>query len=110
MLERQALPERPFDPDEPEAIPQTDQSEGDASADARGRGAAAKSRAAEARKAKRIKGRTIYLPDDLFERILVQAHRRGRTISEYVAAVMDRSIPDHRAKARPETPEAPTTV
>ena len=51
---------------------------------------------AEARAAKRIKGRTIYLHDDLFERIIVQAHRRGRTISEYVAAVLDRQVPDHR--------------
>src|ERR1035438_3904843 len=33
---------------------------------------------------KRIKGHTIYLPDDLFERILVAAHRREKTISDYV--------------------------
>ena len=52
--------------------------------------------AADARAAKRIKGRTIYLPDDLFERILVQAHRRDRTISEYVTAILERQVPDHR--------------
>ena len=46
--------------------------------------------------AKKIKGRTIYLPDDLFERILVQAHRRDRTISEYVTMILDRQVPDHR--------------
>src|SRR4051812_15073322 len=47
----------------------------------------------------RIKGRTIYLHDALFERILVQAHRRGVTISDYVAGVLDRQVPDHRARA-----------
>jgi hypothetical protein len=41
-------------------------------------------------------GRTIYLGDDLFERIIVQAHRRGRTISEYVAGILERQVPDHR--------------
>ena len=50
----------------------------------------------------RIRGRTIYLPDDLFERILVQAHRRDRTISEYVAGILERQVPDHRvARAEP---------
>jgi hypothetical protein len=70
---------------------------------ARGRGAAPRRpRAADARAAKRIRGRTIYLPDDLFERILVQAHRRDRTISEYVAAILERQVPDHRiARAEP---------
>jgi hypothetical protein len=63
----------------------------------KGRGTASrKSKAAEARNAKKIKGRTIYLPDDLFERILVQAHRRSRTISEYVTAVLERQVPDYR--------------
>jgi hypothetical protein len=45
---------------------------------------------------RRIKGRTIYLPDDLFERILVQAHRRDRTISEYVTGILERQVPNHR--------------
>jgi hypothetical protein len=50
----------------------------------------------------RIRGRTIYLPDDLFERILVQAHRHDRTISEYVAGILERQVPDHRiARAEP---------
>lgn len=54
------------------------------------------------RPARRIKGRTIYLPDDLFERILVQAHRHDRTISEYVAGILERQVPDHRtARAEP---------
>ncbi len=56
----------------------------------------------DARAARRIRGRTIYLPDDLFERILVQAHRRDRTISEYVAGILERQVPDHRtARAEP---------
>jgi hypothetical protein len=28
--------------------------------------------------------------------LIVQAHRRNRTISEYVAAILDRQVPDHR--------------
>jgi hypothetical protein len=46
--------------------------------------------------AKKAKGRTIYLSDDLFERIIVQAHRRDKTISEYVAMILERQVPDHR--------------
>jgi hypothetical protein len=46
--------------------------------------------------ASKARARTIYLPDDLFERIIVQAHRRDCTISEYVAALLDRQVPDHR--------------
>ena len=54
------------------------------------------SRAPASRAAKRIKGRTVYLPDDLFERILVQAHRRDLTISDYIAMLLERHVPDHR--------------
>lgn len=46
--------------------------------------------------AKRIKGRTVYIPDDLFERIIVQAHRRDVTISDYVCLLLERHVPDHR--------------
>jgi hypothetical protein len=64
---------------------------------ARGRGATArKPKTADTRTAKRVKARTIHLHDDLFERIIVQAHRRNRTISEYVASILDRQVPDHR--------------
>ena len=73
----------------------------------RGRGGTPKKvRAVDARTAKRIRGRTIYLPDDLFERFLVQAHRRDRTISEYVAGILERQVPDHRI-ARAETAGEP---
>jgi hypothetical protein len=41
-------------------------------------------------------GRTIYLDDDLFERVLVQAHRKKLTISDYVAGLLNRHVPDHR--------------
>lgn len=46
--------------------------------------------------AKKPKGRTVYLSDDLFERIIVQAHRRDKTISEYVSMILERQVPDHR--------------
>src|SRR6266545_757286 len=48
------------------------------------------------RQAKKPKGRTVYLSDDLFERILVQAHRKDKTISEYVSLILERQVPDHR--------------
>lgn len=95
LLERAPLEPPAADTDEPEVAPQPDPS--DVEPTARGRGAAPrKPKAADARPAKRVKGRTIYLHDDLFERIIVQAHRRGRTISEYVSAVLERQVPDHR--------------
>jgi hypothetical protein len=69
--------------------------EADLADEVKGRGPASRKPrpAASGRKAK---GRTIYLDDGLFERILVQAHRKDRTISEYVAAILDRQVPDHR--------------
>jgi hypothetical protein len=65
----------------------------------KGRGAnpvAKPGRAPTARTARRIKGRTVYIPDDLFERIIVQAHRRDVTISDYVCLLLERHVPDHR--------------
>jgi hypothetical protein len=56
--------------------------------------------------AKKMKGRTIYLPDDLFERVVVQSLRRGRTISEYVQAILERQVPDHRTIQAVEPDEA----
>lgn len=50
-------------------------------------------------------GRTIYLSEDLFERIIVQAHRRKRTISEYVEAILERQVPDHRVIRGKDAPE-----
>ena len=41
-------------------------------------------------------GHTIYIPDALFERIMVQAHRKKKTISEYVSLILDRQVPDYR--------------
>jgi hypothetical protein len=59
-------------------------------------GSSTRSRVAASAAKRTTKPRTIHLPDDLFERILVQAHRRDRTISEYVANLLDRHVPDHR--------------
>jgi hypothetical protein len=99
VLERSTQPSTPpaTEPEGPEAPPPADPGDVEPSPSSRGRGASPrKTRAVDARAARRIKGRTIYLPDDLFERILVQAHRRDRTISEYVAAILERQVPDHR--------------
>lgn len=101
MLERTTQPDA-IEADEPDLSPIGDAGPSpDAEPAAKGRGATPrKTRGIEARAAKRIKGHTIYLPDDLFERLLVQAHRRNRTISEYVAAILDRQVPDHRTITR----------
>ncbi|MBV8429856.1 MAG: hypothetical protein JO244_01750 [Solirubrobacterales bacterium] len=55
--------------------------------------------------AKKPKGRTVYLSDDLFERIIVQAHRRDKTISEYVSMILERQVPDHRTVRADSTDE-----
>lgn len=55
-----------------------------------------KSRGPAGKGGQSVKGRTIYLPEMLFERIMVQAHRKGRTISEYVTAILERQVPDYR--------------
>jgi hypothetical protein len=100
VLERALPPDSPeqAEPDELEVMASaTEPMATDSPAVSKGKVAAAKrNRSADARAAKRIKGRTIYLPDDLFERIIVQAHRRNRTISEYVTAILDRQVPEHR--------------
>lgn len=92
--EREKTPPRPAavaaeaEADEAEAVEPTPQ---------RGRGGnSSRSRAATTAGAKKTKARTIHLPDDLFERILVQSHRRDKTISEYVSMLLDRHVPDHR--------------
>jgi hypothetical protein len=52
-------------------------------------------------------GHTIYLPDALFERIMVQAHRKKKTISDYVAAILERQVPDYRtSRAEPGDSDA----
>lgn len=90
VLEREKTQPKPVavepepEPEEVEAVEPTP---------TKGRGA--RPRAASAAK-RTTKPRTIHLPDDLFERILVQAHRRDRTISEYIAGLLDRHVPDHR--------------
>jgi hypothetical protein len=61
----------------------------------RGRGGRAP-KAAAPRPAKKIPGRTLYINDDLWERIIVQAHRKRKTYSEYVESILERQVPDHR--------------
>jgi hypothetical protein len=99
VLERPAPPE-PVEGDEPDAPAEPEPS--------KGRGAVArKPKATDARAAKRIKGRTIYVPDDLWERVIVQSHRRGKTYSEYVVGILERQVPDHRViRAEPDAPDA----
>lgn len=93
VLERAATPPKPVATDEPAESPI-----GDSEPTTRSRGASTRvdppSRSARA--AKRSKGRTIYIDDGLWERIIVQAHRKDRTISEYVCALLERHVPDHR--------------
>jgi hypothetical protein len=90
VLER-AQPPSPESPVESEASP--------VEANPKGRGGAQApkpARPSAARIVKKSKGRTVYLPDDLFERIIVQAHRRDLTISDYIASLLERHVPDHR--------------
>jgi hypothetical protein len=55
-----------------------------------------------AKKSKLGAGRTIHLQDDLFERIMVHTHGRGKNISEYVAWVLERQVPDRvPSKSKP---------
>jgi hypothetical protein len=49
-------------------------------------------------KAKKIKGRTVYAPYDLWERVIIQSNRRDLTISDYVCLILERHVPDDRAK------------
>lgn len=68
-------------------------------ADIEGRGAASPSTSAGARtgkRDKRVKGRTLYFHDDLWERLIVQAHRKDLTISDYAAFMLNKHVPNHR--------------
>jgi hypothetical protein len=97
---KRAMPPKPAPAVEADGqdVPQGDDSPEPEAASGTGRGSAPRkaARTTDARAARKIKGRIIYLPDDLFVRILVQAHRRNRTIREYVAGILDRQVPDHR--------------
>lgn len=106
VLER-ATPHDPVERDEPEvdAREAVDEATEPGASTAKGKGGAGRRpRAVEGRAARRAKGRTIYLPDDLFERILIQSHRRDKTISEYVTMVLERQVPDYR-QVRPDPAE-----
>jgi hypothetical protein len=67
----------------------------------KGRGVARKGKAAPTSSSRQdVKGHTIYMHESLFERIMVQAHRKRKTISEYVAGILDRQVPDYRTAGR----------
>ena len=111
ILERQsAPPNRPpaegvKSPGEPtaDAEPKAGADDSGEPTTGKGRGGARKGASSlTARQAKKIKGRTIYLADDLFERVMVQAHRRELTISDYVAWILNRHVPDHRGRGAGE--------
>lgn len=93
VLENEKTQRKPVDV---ESESESDERETVEPTPSRGRGGSS-TRSRTSTPAKRTtKPRTIHLADDLFERILVQAHRRDRTISEYVAGLLDRHVPDHR--------------
>jgi hypothetical protein len=98
VLER-TTPHNPPESDDPDFSPTGETAASPDVEPAKGRGGR-KSQPPASRAAKKITGHTIYMPDDLFERIMVQAHRRKRTISEYVAAILERQVPDHRTVVR----------
>src|SRR4051794_11858231 len=96
----------------PEDVAQAEVVDGETAGTGKGRGRRPADRdpsrkiQATTRTAKKIKGHTIYLPDDLFERIMVQSHRRDKTISDYVCAILERQVPDHRTIQAAEPDEA----
>jgi hypothetical protein len=100
LLERPTRPDQLGESEEPEPAELAAAAEGTAAEPepepSKGRGAPPRKASKPESRPAKVKGRTIYLHDDLFERILVQAHRRGKTISDYVAAVLERQVPDHR--------------
>jgi hypothetical protein len=62
-------------------------------------------KARTAARAARRTGRTVYIPDDLWERVIVQSHRRRMTCSDYIAGILERNVPDHR-RVGAELPES----
>ena len=81
---------------EPPAVEETEEP----TLQSRGGNSRGKASALAARQAKKIKGRTIYLNDDLFERVMVQSHRKEMTISDYVSWILNRHVPDHQGRGR----------
>jgi hypothetical protein len=99
VLERSTPPSQPMDPENLEAAAVDELGDAEPAVANRSRGAAPKrvrADVAATRAAKRVTGHTIYLPDDLFERILVQSHRRKKNISDYVTGILERHVPDYR--------------
>jgi hypothetical protein len=47
-------------------------------------------------KGKKVKARTVYFPNALYERIWVAANRRNQTVSDYLTQLLDRQVPKLR--------------
>jgi hypothetical protein len=94
---RPTAPPEPTEPDPPVVEdPPADELEAPAPPARKGRGGQAdRPTVQQARKGKGVKGHTVYLPNDLFERITVQALRKDKTISEYLTMLLRRYVPDH---------------
>jgi hypothetical protein len=50
-------------------------------------------------KGKQVRAHTIYLPQDLYQRVWLTADRKDMTLSEYVAWALDRQVPKYRLTA-----------
>jgi hypothetical protein len=91
LLEKSAQPEQADEPGETESKTSHEVID-------RGRGETPKKSkamlAAEARAARKKEGRTIYIGDELYERITLWAGRKDKTISEYVVAILARQVPE----------------
>lgn len=86
---------------EPESLAQTggiagEETTGGGRGRGRGTSSQASGRAAGEEAKKKVRDLTIHLADDLFERSLAQADRRDEIISDDVAAILERQVPDHR--------------
>jgi len=86
-----------------EAAESVDQGSESEDARPKGRGANTPKARPAVEKTKRTRPRTVHLTDDVFERVVVQALRRRKTISEYIGALLDRHTPDHRVVRGGET-------
>jgi hypothetical protein len=102
MMERPTPPETTMEAApgdaEPVEMPEADDMPAAEPSPAKGRGVGnSKAGRTGGVKGKKVKPRTVYLPDDLFERVWLQAHRKDMTISEYVTWALSRQVPGPRA-------------
>jgi hypothetical protein len=89
MMERPTPPEPEPGDELVEITPGDDQPEPEL-ASSKGRGSKA-GRTGKV-KGKKIKARTFYIPDDLFELVWIRAHRKEKTLSEFVVSVLEKEV------------------